>query len=453
MFFRQYAILYLYFFVMSERIFDRRSQDMPHDRPPLWKQGDPLLDIPYAQAGTRGHHFSETEKTVPDHHAQVILHARKKGSLEEKTVPTISHDRASFDFLLEESETNSGLRPNPTLVPLPPSPPALGMLRPYATLPITPAEKAAQPSMPSTGGWRKKALVGFAALAGFFGVKIGFEKGEEVAKDRIEDISNAFDYSSGRTESRMAKAGRAFFDQRPSEPPEAKQESLTHIYTVQSRDSLWGLADSIIKASGMKDPDGILTLKAVKGLREKNNIQGDAARSKRMWVGQTLDLSPVYDLIASVQGSSSTPDTLAITSVPSSKASPESNTASHDTAHAQISPELAQHFSPELLSHTLNYPGETVWSRTQDMLESLGMKPNMAKRGVLGAIVLADSRMSEAQAMRVKYADHKKFNATKDTLDFTRAAQAALDLQKGMSPGDVAKKYGVKNQYEKLRDR
>lgn len=449
MFFRQYAILYLYFFVMSEKFFDRRSQDIPHDRPPFWKQGDPLLDIPAAQAGTSGYDFSENETTVPDYHAQAILKARKEGPLQEITIPTIPLDE-SFHILIEESETTSGPHPNPTLVPLPPSPPALGRLRPYAKLPITPAEKAKQPSLPSAGGWRKKALVGFAGLAAFFGVKIGFQKAEGAAKDRIEDASKAFDYYSGRTESRMAEAGRAFFDQQPSEPPNTKDEQkpLTRTYTVEQADTLWGYANKLVDEVGVEDPDGTIALGALTRLREANDIQGDPARSKKMWVGATIDATSAYDFVASHKQAEHPASALVSEQTPSPRSASsvvKESTSSPDTTHAQI--------SHKLLSHTLNHPGETVWSRTHDMLESLGVKPNMARRGVLGAIVLADSHMSEAQAMRVKYAGHKKFDAAKDTLNFTRAAQAALDLKHGMSPGDVAKKYDVKNQYEKLRDR
>lgn len=320
---------------------------------------------------------------------------------------------------------------------------------PALVMPLPRALKS--PSMPSTGGWKGKLLTGVAALAGLFGVKIGFEKAEEVVKENIEAASDALEFHSGRTEARMAAASPALFDQQPSEPPYAapEQESLTHTYTIQSGDSPWGIADRIIEASGIEDSDGTLTLQAVKGLREKNNIQGDAARSRSMWVGQELDLSPVYDLIASVKGPSSKLESGGATT--SSEVNPESRSLSSDTVDA--APDVTTELSPELTSSTLNYPGETVWSRTQDIIESLGMKPNMAKRGVLGAIVLADSHMSETQAMRVKYAGHKKFDATRDTLNFDRAAQAALDLKNGMSPGDVAKKYGVKNQYEKLRDR
>jgi hypothetical protein len=256
----------------------------------------------------------------------------------------------------------------------------------------------------------------------------------------------------------MAEAGRAPFDQQPSEPPDAEDEKepLTRTYTVEQADTLWGYANKLVEEVGTEDVDGTIALGALKKLREANDIQGDPARSKKMWVGATIDATSAYDFVVSHKQAEQPASALA----PEQASSPRSTSsiakeaaASPDATHTQISPELAQNFSPELLSHTLNHPSETIWSRTHAMLESLDVKPNMARRGVLGAIVLADSHMSETQAMRVKYAGHKKFDATKDTLDFTRAAQAALDLQRGMSPGDVAKKYGVKNVYEKIRSR
>lgn len=302
---------------------------------------------------------------------------------------------------------------------------------------ISVPRKTSPHTPPSTGGLKGTAIAAIAALAGFFGVKIAFEETRTAATEAAEDAVHAFNSSVGK---KMAAFPPARFEQQPSEPPETihKQEArpLTRTYTIVPSDTLWGLASNIVEEIGVEDTDGTLTLQTVKKLREANDIQGDPARSQKMWVGKTLDLTSAYDFVVSQK----TPEAPQFSK----------QDASQDTPPP---PPDSQHFSAEMLSPTLNYPGETVWSRTHDMLESLGMKPNMAKRGVLGAIVLADSHKTEAQAARIKYAGHKKFDPARDTLNFTRAAEAALDLQNGMSPGDVAKKYGVKNQYERFRDR
>lgn len=238
--------------------------------------------------------------------------------------------------------------------------------------------------------------------------------------------------------------------------PEIHKES--HIYTVQPKDTLWGLTDDILERAGVQDPGGTLTLKAVEAVRATNNIVGDPARSKKMWVGSTIDLSPVYDLVVS-QGAAPQ-EQVGKTVSPQTEKSPaldakhtiEEQARAHAIDTSTITT-LETTFSLDLLSPSLNHSGETVFSRTHEMLKHIDVKPNVAKSSVLSAIALLDSHKTEAEAYRIKYTGHKKFDATKDTLDFTRAAQAALDLKAGMSPGDVAKKYGVADIYSKLRER
>lgn len=312
---------------------------------------------------------------------------------------------------------------------------------PSRRIPAQPHQEPRRTSSP----WFTRTL---AVVAGLFGVHAGVEQtiktGKEVAHASEVAQRTFTDYVG----SRYAQAAYAVPETSPhdAQAPQKEQPRL-HTYTLTPNDTLWGIATNLVETLGVEDPSGILALEAVKALREANDIHGNPATSKKMWVGKTLDTTAAYNLVVSrlpTQPESVIPH---ITPPPSRS---KTNTAE---ATPNTPQNLADIFPAELLSPSLNHRGETVWLRTQSLLESLGVKPNLAKRSVLTAIVLADSGMSETQAMRINYQGDKKYTPKKDALNFTRAAQAALDLKNGVSPGDVAKKYGVKNQYEKLRDR
>lgn len=291
---------------------------------------------------------------------------------------------------------------------------------------------------------RHRALVGIAAIASIFGVKMGLEKTGEA----LESAASMSIALTGQDMHEGLHQGTYMVEALQPKDTAPTQE-LTTTYTIQKGDTLWGIANAMVAESGLADPEGLLALKAVKSLREENGIEGNAATSKKMWTGATLTTSETAHLLAGI-GKTELPKTARVTTT-------EKSPQEHGTLTAASAPEhpetLASAVPAELLSTTLA-PGETVFSRTFHMLESVGLSnPNIAKRSVLSAIVLADSHMSEAQAMRIKPAGHKKFDPAKDTLDFSRAALAAADLKAGMSPAEVAKKYGVTNVYSKLRAR
>ncbi len=406
---------------LAERISHQQGKSIQKTTAPLVRglSSNKLSDLPYA------HSHSEV--------ATVFLH----GTSTPFSPPN-------------ETPSSSPKEKSPTRAPLPP------ILMPEPQL--KPGHSPKEPPLPSifnTGIWRKRVLTSIAVVAGFFGVKMGFEKANEVVNGNIKAASNAFHYLNGDVAETMAKVGRVPFNQEHKELSDKEErEPLTRTYTVQPADTLWGYAEKLIQSLDVYDVDGTITLETVKKLREANDIQGDAAKSKKMWVGATIDVTSAYDFVASQKENAALeePDQNSSSSRSDSSLTQEA-VSSPDAIHAQISPELAQHFSPDLLTSSLTHFGETVFSRSHDILTHIDVKPNVARSAVLSAIVLKDSHKTEAEAHRVKYAGHKKFDTAKDTLDFTRAAQAALDLKNGMSPGEVAKKYGVADVYSKLRDR
>lgn len=294
-----------------------------------------------------------------------------------------------------------------------------------------------KPQSPSLWrSWRGTLLAGTATILGIFGVKMYEEKKQH------EDIEPT--HSSAIEEKTSPPPSR-------NEPINQSKEHLTTIHTLKPGESLWGIAEEMLSNAHLEDIDGTLSLEIVKALREKNDIKGDPTKSRKMWVGEKIDLSSAFAVIAEEKNEKNS--TVHAQQKENSRPSHEKFLKSSVHADNAIDTQTASLISPELTSPTLAAPGETIWSRTYNILTSLDVKPNLAKRSVLTAIVLADSHKSETEAMRVKHQNHPKFDPAKDTLDFTRTAQAAVDLKNGMSPTDVAKKYGVANVYERIRHR
>ncbi len=285
------------------------------------------------------------------------------------------------------------------------------------------------------------------------------EKAPEAREqDRVTDTAetNKGDYQEMPPITRATEKGVA-----------VESESLTKTYTLKPGDSFWRIAEGIIKNTGGNANDTTAVLKIVRELKKENP---EVAR--RTWVGAILDISSANELariraneLRGTYEESLTEETGAYFPV-----TPETNDDVRDK-ESQPSQEIQASADPvvgadandqkealntktvleDKLTHPYLQRGETIWSRTHDMLLALGMKPNMAKRGVLGAIILSDSGMNETQAMRIKAEGSKNFDPAKHRLNFERAMQAAKELEAGKSPAEVAKKYGVTNVYEKVK--
>jgi hypothetical protein len=295
---------------------------------------------------------------------------------------------------------------------------------------------------------RRNILLGAAAIAGIFGVKIVIEKASKMAEDVAEALNST---TVNMVHGRMGQHAPTFPDlSKNHEPPESHIVIPTS-HSVDKNDTLWGIAEGMIIQSTIPNDNGVLTLEVVRALREENNIVGNPAKSKKMWVGETLSTKHAADLLIARLPKEKQPQAAPHTEEVEKVKDTKTSIITEKKAEKQT---LIGEIPVSLLSPHMQFSGETIWTRTALILESLDVKnPNIAKRSVLSAIVLADSHMSEMQAMRIKYAGHKKFDATKNTLDFTRAAQAALDIKNGMSPSAVAKKYGVTDVYERVRNR
>lgn len=302
--------------------------------------------------------------------------------------------------------------------------------------------------------WKTTLRTGIALLAGIFGIKIATEisdviKNAPEEKTEQEDTARVIEMETASPEPYSIQTIRVDREEKTTKIKTEREEAATKIHTLKPGDSLWGIAEEIITEVGARDTDGTLSLRIVKALREKNEIKGDPTKSKKMWVGEKIDLSSAYDLVVSEKYKGDAPKNTEASTETQRESGADVFLSSSLDLEVEVSPPIPQ----ELISPTLNTPGETIWSRAHEMLESLNVKPNLAKRSVLTAIVLKDSGKSEMEAMRAKHRRHKKFDETKDTLNFTRAALAAQDLANGMSPAAVAKKYGVANVYERLRAR
>lgn len=255
-------------------------------------------------------------------------------------------------------------------------------------------------------------------------------------------------------------------------PPEDREQQESHetsshlapTYIVKKNDTLWGIANDMLEKSRVKD-DGTLALALVQSLREENNIQGNPAKSPKMWVGETLQTKQTSELLrAHMPHQKEHSHDNQETSKKETSNSQVENNATKDQKDLRALKALQESLKNVLLAHDaapsellaahLKHGGETIWTRAHDILESLGVQnPNIAKRSVLTAVILADSRLNEAQAMRIKSIDNEKFDPQKDTLNFSRAEAVAKDLRNGMSPSAVAQKYGVTNVYKHIKNR
>ena len=330
--------------------------------------------------------------------------------------------------------------PKPSLItkgiPIPDGPEAW-IERPHHFVPSAP--KKAAPN-----NWKKRIAKFVATVAGFLGLTHMINQEADKQDPQKEEMHER--------ESEVSPHTLAPQETTAKEETLAPPEPLTITYTLKKGDSLWKIADELIETVGTEDVDGTLTLTLVKELREANNITGDAARSPKMRVGNTLDLGTAYALLTQSPEAQEQPQMHETVSQEKDESSLAQNTYEQEQ-DARNAPEKIQENSQNTLTHPYLQRGETIWSRTHDMLLTLGMKPNVAKRGVLGAIILKDSGMNETQAMRIKAEGSKNFDPEKHRLHFERAKQAAEDLRRGMSPAEVAKKYGVKDVYKKYSER
>ncbi len=328
---------------------------------------------------------------------------------------------------------------------------------------LDPALSAA-PQKPSfLNRWKTSILTGVAVVAGIFGVKLGF--------DSLKDTeSKAQGTTSALSSPDSYRQPHKLNERTPRAEAESPAESRTMTYNAQSGDTPWGIIDQIVEKSGVPDDSGELTLEMVRALRRANHLEGDAA--KHMHIGQALDLTSAYEILDLAKWGNEAPSPA--TSYDSSPAprqahqvneraprQEKSSTAtvsgktSRDTGVNRASLESTKTHDtvPAALLQNALGPDETIWLRGGRMLEALGLKPNAPKQAVLAAIVLNESQKTEAQAMRIRANNDPKWDPSKDFLLFNQAAKATVDLKNGMSPSEVAKKYGVEDVYTKLRDR
>lgn len=388
------------------------------DRKPFLGQNDKKAIVIPSDAGSKSKE-------------RAALHEQEKNGDDE---PSEEHTSAP------QKPPTAIIMPNPSLMnrekPIPDDPEAWNE-KPHRFVPPAPPE-------PTPSIWKRRLTKLIAAAAGLFGITL--INGQE--PDKQDPQKEETHERESETSPHTLAPQETITKEETLTPP----EPMTITYTLKKGDSLWKIADELIETVGTEDVDGTLTLTLVKELRKANNITGDAARSPKMRVGNTLDLGTAYALLTQSPEAQEQPQMHETVSQEKDESSRAQNTYEQEQ-DARNAPEKIQENSQNTLTHPYLQRGETIWSRTHDMLLTLGMKPNMAKRGVLGAIILKDSGMNETQAMRIKAEGSKNFDPEKHRLHFERAKQAAEDLQRGMSPAEVAKKYGVKDVYKKYSER